>query len=386
MLKIQFTDRRKPAMWLVDSTIKIGSASECEIQINDPSIDAVHAELVVSQETILLKNISKKRSVFVNDIPVVSEHQLNAWDTLRLGDNQLEIIDPLNQRTIQDTPQKPQNATVIRSVVSLWTLKGATIPLEGKYFSVTDGMVIGREDASDIRIPLSYVSRRHAKLCLRNSKLFIDDMDSSNGTYVNGERITSKELFSGDELRLDEFVFHVIGPEDEKKKSAKLADQLKSEQKNPEAENQSAKNRVPKLLEELSQKVFLHGISKNVAGQTFEINQIENHLSRLLGHHLSRTDESVSARHVYLYATDMGWQIKNNGAAGGLLVNEKMCTQAMLQEGDKITIGGITLVLWSHGFSGGPLFNANKNNKNLKLGLSIAAVVFLLVVIYFVSS
>lgn len=343
MLKIQFTDRRKSAMWLVDSTLKIGSDPTCDIFINEPSIDLVHVELVINQDNILLKNINKKRSVFVNEIPVVGEHPLNAWDVIKVGESELEIIDPLSERS--SPPSKtPEQATVIRPVVSLWMLKGATMPLDGQYFSLSNGMIIGRENTNDIKIPLSYVSRQHAKISLQGKKIFVDDLGSSNGTYVNGERIKSRELFNGDELRLDEFIFYVIGPEEARKQQSNNQSEINSDKNDADGFS----NPEIKRLDSLNQKVYLHGVSDDVAGQVFEIDRVETHISRMLGHHLSRSDESVSARHVYLYATNMGWQIKNDGASDGLLVNGKMCSNLILQEDDEILVGGTALRLLSY--------------------------------------
>ena len=149
--------------------------------------------------------------MFINDVPVVKEHKLVAWDVIRLGSSELEIIDPLNEKAEQPAPEIEQK-TVIRPAVSPWMLKGGSAPLDGQYFSLANGFVIGRDEKNDIVVPLSYVSRRHAKIALRKDKLYIEDLNSSNGTYVNGESVKSCELRNGDELRFDEFIFNVIGP------------------------------------------------------------------------------------------------------------------------------------------------------------------------------
>jgi hypothetical protein len=85
---------------------------------------------------------------------------------------------------------------------------GAALPIETR-----PRVVIGRSDSSGsnpIQIDLKPydartlgVSRRHAMLFRMKNALYIADLDSSNGTYVNGERLTPKQprlLHSGDEL------------------------------------------------------------------------------------------------------------------------------------------------------------------------------------------
>jgi serine/threonine protein kinase len=54
--------------------------------------------------------------------------------------------------------------------------------------------VIGRDSGCDIRVEASNVSRKHARLTLRYSDWMIEDLDSSNGTWVSGERINQPTL------------------------------------------------------------------------------------------------------------------------------------------------------------------------------------------------
>ncbi|MDQ7048637.1 MAG: FHA domain-containing protein [Enterobacterales bacterium] len=134
MLKIQFKDRRKPAMWLVDSSIRIGSDPKCDLQIDEASVDPVHCELLVDQDVITLTCLSKKRSVFVNEIPVVSSQTLKAWDIIRVGASDLEVIDPLSQDK-RPAANSESNKTIIRPAVSDWMLKANTVPFVGQFFS-----------------------------------------------------------------------------------------------------------------------------------------------------------------------------------------------------------------------------------------------------------
>lgn len=344
MLKIQFKDRRKPAMWLVDSTIKIGSDPSCEIVVDEPTVDPVHVHLMINQDEILLKNVSTKRSVFINDIPVVKEHTLKAWDVIKVGKSELEIIDPLTQRNPAPVKQTV-SATVIRPVVSPWMLKADSAPLNGQYFSLSNGFIIGRDDEADIKLPFSYVSRKHCKIIIRDEKLFIEDLDSSNGTYLNGAKIKTSIVQSGDEIRLDQFVFHVIGADLENK--TKVPTKINEKNEKPVRQSAVTNPKEKNLL--ASKKVFLHGLSGDVKSKVFEITQAENHISRLLGHHLSTSERSVSARHVYLTETETGWMIKNNGASDGLLVNGKMQARSILQDGDELIIGGTLLKFQSEG-------------------------------------
>lgn len=78
--------------------------------------------------------------------------------------------------------------------------------LDGKfaYKMSLDEVTIGRENVmSEYLINKNYVSRAHAKLSLINNELFIENLSTTNFTYVNNQRITSKmSLSDGDEIGL----------------------------------------------------------------------------------------------------------------------------------------------------------------------------------------
>jgi pSer/pThr/pTyr-binding forkhead associated (FHA) protein len=77
-------------------------------------------------------------------------------------------------------------------------------------FSITRDMtVIGRREDCDLRIPLSDVSRKHCRLIVNGETIKVEDLGSSNGTYINGERIQQSELGAGDTLQVGPVVFVV---------------------------------------------------------------------------------------------------------------------------------------------------------------------------------
>ncbi len=76
---------------------------------------------------------------------------------------------------------------------------GATYSLEG------DQLVIGRDSSSNIAINDAEVSRKHARLNFQGGKYVIEDLGSTNGTFVNGQRLASAVVLkSGDVVSLGE--------------------------------------------------------------------------------------------------------------------------------------------------------------------------------------
>lgn len=67
--------------------------------------------------------------------------------------------------------------------------------------------LIGRREDCDVRIPLGEISRKHCKLTRESESVLVEDLGSSNGTFVNGKRVQSASLAPGDTLQIGSVVF-----------------------------------------------------------------------------------------------------------------------------------------------------------------------------------
>lgn len=71
--------------------------------------------------------------------------------------------------------------------------------------------VIGRSSKVDHNLGLVFVSRSHCRFSLQDGKVCVEDIGSSNGTFVNGKRITTPTaLHHDDQLSLGPLAFRVI--------------------------------------------------------------------------------------------------------------------------------------------------------------------------------
>jgi len=128
---------------------------------------------------------------------------------------QVPWVAPADQTVISHKGVDKSRVTVEFHTATLDGIKSDGILIQEDHFvgrqtcPVTrEGIVIGRWKASDIQI--SYdgtVSRRHCRVFERDRKFYIEDAGSSQGTWVNGERVMERRLLGGEEVRVGSTVF-----------------------------------------------------------------------------------------------------------------------------------------------------------------------------------
>ncbi|HNW96166.1 MAG TPA: FHA domain-containing protein [Anaerolineaceae bacterium] len=76
-------------------------------------------------------------------------------------------------------------------------------PLSGQQWAVRGMLTIGRDEGCQVVIPDRQVSRQHARLSPRDNAVFLEDLNSKNGTYLNGQLLTAPtQLRESDEIRV----------------------------------------------------------------------------------------------------------------------------------------------------------------------------------------
>jgi FHA domain len=74
---------------------------------------------------------------------------------------------------------------------------------EGAEYEIARGVTLGRGDSADIRMEDPFASSRHARIERQGDVLVIEDLGSTNGTYVNGRQITRPvQLEADDTVRI----------------------------------------------------------------------------------------------------------------------------------------------------------------------------------------
>ena len=135
---------------------------------------------------------------------------------------------------------------------SVFALKFISGKYQGGEFPVSEDheLIVGRASEFDMVLVEDMVSRKHATIRLSAGRLTIEDLGSTNGTFVNGERIDAlTELREGDRILIGTSILKVISPQ------AQSTDQPATKQKSPAPANKGGELsglldevRVPDLL------------------------------------------------------------------------------------------------------------------------------------------
>ncbi|AJB49670.1 signal peptide protein [Acinetobacter nosocomialis] len=97
-----------------------------------------------------------------------------------------------------------------------WKLQAITGEFTGQEISIDREMLVGRHQDADLLLQAAEISRRHAALLLKDQLLWVQDLNSSNGTFVNDIRIEQeKQLHDGDIVQFASFKFSVLAPAQE---------------------------------------------------------------------------------------------------------------------------------------------------------------------------
>ena len=191
-----------------------------------------HAEIRRQEGVFILVDLGSFNGTFLNGRRIVGGEVLHDGDVVQLGPGgpSLRFHAPSNpdaQRTVHFGPSgglpsgrlnQPKNQTIFANKESgqfQSTLKSTDVnPNEPRVFLQRaldrPTLTIGRGDECDIRLDGLLISNNHARLSQSSSGLVIEDLNSTNGTYVNGQRITGRcQLPYEDVVQIGPFLLRV---------------------------------------------------------------------------------------------------------------------------------------------------------------------------------
>lgn len=191
-------------------------------------------------------------------------------------------------------------------------------------FSFEDGVyLIGRKEENRIVLPDKSVSRQHAQLEIKAENVTIQDLDSANGVFVNGEQIEKETINEGDIVQIGKYSLELKGDDGEKTRMAPRS-------------YTSSKYRL----------VLMEG--KKVK-EEYQLDENELTIGRSEENKIILKNETVSRKHAIVKKENNQYKIADLGSSNGTFVNDKKIKEKALSKGDEIKVGKFVLKFLAEG-------------------------------------
>ena len=190
------------------------------VEVEDDSISEVQSFPEPADELVIEESFIEHETFLVDEEPELGGQLLQDTfleDESDFGSLGEELPLELEEEPAPDLDIMPdafdvhsnyEEAPVSNDIRSAILLKNEGTPNEEVHTFSGEQYSIGRHQDNNIQIKGdTKVSRRHCKLFRRNGHFYIEDQHSSNGTLVNGELISERRLYGGEELKIGETVF-----------------------------------------------------------------------------------------------------------------------------------------------------------------------------------
>src|SRR5436190_1719468 len=210
---VSLTDGREYV--ITAATIVFGREAGSDIVVGGKDVSRRHAEIMQTPRGYVLVD-SSTNGTFVNEERVQGQRVLQRADVIRMGDESFRFYAdvvpaavPGPEPGLAAAAAPPAAAAPASLLVKSGSLKNQRFPVRTPVFN------IGRADYNDIVLPDPSVSTAHAKLQRREGVWVVVDLDSTNGTFVDGERVKGESpLAPGALLRLGDMQL-VFEPSDD---------------------------------------------------------------------------------------------------------------------------------------------------------------------------
>lgn len=177
-----------------ESTL-IGRSSDADIRMPDGYgfVSSRHFELRKKGNAFTIIDLGSTNGTLLNNQPLLANAPTELYDNaiIRIGDESFGVS---------------LGITFFNPYEEARPVDGFSIAAPSVMMEVEKAITIGRHAESDVFLDAPDVSRQHASLIKREQAAILNDLGSSNGTFVNGQLIQSIELHDGDIIRIGNFL------------------------------------------------------------------------------------------------------------------------------------------------------------------------------------
>lgn len=226
-----------------------------------------------------------------------------------------------------------------------WNVPGASVTIiegdrQGIHRRITgDRLVIGRKGA-DLEIDDKAISRRHAEIFQQSGAWWIRDLDSTNGTFLNNEKIAETELQHLDEIRVGttRILFATASAPEE---SAERPEDSGLDRTKVDDANREPEYRLP-----ADRGLFLEFMTPPKKGRSVKLEKGKVVIGRSDEADLKVDDQGVSRKHamIEIYSRDQ-FYLSDLASQNGTWLNGMRVRTTRLLHGDLIRLGSTVLKL-----------------------------------------
>lgn len=224
-MKLLFPNGDHAPFELKDGRVRVGSGEGADLRLQGEGVLEEHCAIETEAGRSRVVGILPGARVLLNGRLLNGDTELKPGDLLAFAGVQCRVV-AVDRGPTAAPVRAPSAAavdesgrTAIRMAVPRFVLRGVSGPTFGKNFPLIGTVTIGRMSECEIVLPFEGISRRHARLQTVPEGIMVEDLGSSNGTFVNNERIHKGLLKPGDELRLDTLRFLLVQPGSEPTKA-----------------------------------------------------------------------------------------------------------------------------------------------------------------------
>lgn len=185
-------------VWLA-GRVRLGRASHNDIVLDDAKASREHAEIEVTDEgLVLVRDLGSSNGTFVNEDLLAESQPLRDGDRVRIGGTNLDFHQPQAM-----APEIDGRTLLWETKEPLWLVRA-----DGQRFALTHSLRLGRDPDNELVLDDQSASHFHARIDLSAGRVTVTDLGSSNGTWVNGQRIGAPHtLQHGDRLQMGDTLF-----------------------------------------------------------------------------------------------------------------------------------------------------------------------------------
>jgi pSer/pThr/pTyr-binding forkhead associated (FHA) protein len=214
MWRISALDRdgREVGMVELDAgELTIGRDQDRQLVLPSASVSRRHARIVVQDGRPCIVDEGSANGVLINGVRINGPTAIGPSTRIDVAEFRISI-ESLSSHGSQalPLPGAPAPAPQPQGTGLRFVAEGG--PYDGREFNLPPGgLKVGRATDNDLVLDDPSLSRHHAQVTRAGGKLEVEDLGSSNGTFVNGRRIGKSGVAPGDVVRFGDLTFRLEG-------------------------------------------------------------------------------------------------------------------------------------------------------------------------------